>query len=111
MDGRWEGKPFQYDLWWISLFLEQDPAWDWRTLTYAGFEQFFTQAVEMYGSVLGADDPDLSAFADSGGKALLTRRLCRAGSTPGSHPADRRPRRLQHLRCAQDDGPLGHGHC
>jgi tannase/feruloyl esterase len=71
VDGQLVGKPFQYDLWWIGLFLAQDPAWDWRTLTYAGFEQFFTQAVEMYGSVLGADDPDLSAFADSGGKALL----------------------------------------
>jgi feruloyl esterase len=71
VDGQLVGKPFQYDLWWIGLFLAEDPGWDWQTLTYAGFEQFFTQAVEMYGSVFGADDPDLSEFAGHGGKALL----------------------------------------
>jgi hypothetical protein len=71
VDGRWEGKPFQYDLWWISLFLEQDPGWDWRTLTQESFEAYFAQAVEMYSDVLGASDPDLSAFRDRGGKALL----------------------------------------
>ncbi|MEU2348399.1 tannase/feruloyl esterase family alpha/beta hydrolase [Modestobacter sp. NPDC049651] len=70
-DGRLVGKPFQYDLWWIGLFLAQDRNWDWRTLTYAGFEQFFSQSIEMYTSVLSADDPDLSEFAGHGGKALL----------------------------------------
>ncbi|MBB3675465.1 tannase/feruloyl esterase family alpha/beta hydrolase [Modestobacter versicolor] len=71
VDGRWEGSPFVFDLWWISLFLEQDPSWDWRTLTPEAFEAYFAQAVEMYSDVLGADDPDLSAFRDQGGKALL----------------------------------------
>ena len=70
-DGQLVGKPFQYDLWWIGLFLAQDRNWDWRTLTYAGYEQFFQQSIEMYTSVLSADDPDLSAFAGHGGKALL----------------------------------------
>ncbi len=71
VDGRLVGKPFQYDLWWFGLFLAQDPAWDWQTLTYAGFEAFFAQAVEMYGDVFGADDPDLSEFAEHGGRALV----------------------------------------
>ena len=71
VDGGLEGNPFQYDLWWISLFLEQDPDWDWRTLTPEAFEAHFAQAVEMYSDVMGAADPDLSAFRDHGGKALL----------------------------------------
>jgi tannase/feruloyl esterase len=71
VDGRLEGKPFQYDLWWLGLFLAQDRGWDWKTLTPAAFEAFFDQAVRQYGDVLGSADPDLSAFARSGGKLLL----------------------------------------
>jgi hypothetical protein len=71
VDGRLEGKPFQYDLWWLGLFLAQDRRWDWKTLNPASFEAFFDQAVQQYNDVLGADDPDLSAYAASGGKLLL----------------------------------------
>ncbi|MEU2349932.1 tannase/feruloyl esterase family alpha/beta hydrolase [Modestobacter sp. NPDC049651] len=71
VDGELVGQPFVFDLWWFSLFLAQDPGWDWRTLTTAGFEAFFDQAVEMYSGVLAADDPDVRAFADRGGKALV----------------------------------------
>jgi hypothetical protein len=71
VDGRLEGKPFQYDLWWIGLFLTQDRSWDWKTLTPASFETYFDQAVRQYNDVLGADNPDLSAYAASGGKLLL----------------------------------------
>jgi hypothetical protein len=71
VDGQLVGQPFQYDLWWIGLFLAQDPNWDWRTLTYAGYEALFQQSIEMYSAVFSADDPDLSAFAGHGGKVLL----------------------------------------
>jgi Tannase and feruloyl esterase len=71
VDGRLEGAPFQYDLWWFGLFLAKDRNWDWKSLTPAAFEAFFDQAVRQYNDVLGADDPDLSAFAESGGKLLL----------------------------------------
>jgi feruloyl esterase len=71
VDGRLEGKPFQYDLWWLGLFLAQDRDWDWKTLTPASFETFFDQAVRQYDDVLGAADPDLSAYERSGGKLLL----------------------------------------
>jgi feruloyl esterase len=69
--GRLEGTPFQYDLWWLGLFLAQDRNWDWKTLTPAAFEAFFDQAVRQYDDVLGAADPDLSAYERSGGKLLL----------------------------------------
>ncbi|NEK56421.1 tannase/feruloyl esterase family alpha/beta hydrolase [Geodermatophilus sabuli] len=71
VDGELVGQPFVFDVWWISLFLEQDPSWDWRTLTREAFEAYFDRSVEMYSAVLAADDPDLSAFAGRGGKALL----------------------------------------
>jgi hypothetical protein len=70
-DGELVGAPFQYDLWWFSLFLAQDRSWDWRTLTPAGFESYFDEAVSRYDDVLGAADPDLSGFARAGGKLLL----------------------------------------
>lgn len=70
-DGKLVGSPFQYDLWWFSLFLAQDRAWDWTTLTYPKFEAYFDQAVSMYNDVLGADNPDLSGFRSAGGKLLL----------------------------------------
>ena len=71
VDGELVGQPFVFDVWWIGLFLEQDPDWDWRTLTHEAFEAYVDRSVEMYSAVLAADDPDLSAFADRGGKALL----------------------------------------
>ncbi|MGY1641710.1 tannase/feruloyl esterase family alpha/beta hydrolase [Geodermatophilus sp. SYSU D00703] len=71
VDGELVGQPFVFDLWWIGLFLEQDPSWDWRTLTREAFEAHSDQSVEVYSAVLATDDPDLTALADRGGKALL----------------------------------------
>ncbi len=71
VDGRLVGKPFVYDLWWFSLFLAQDRSWDWTSLTRERFEAYFDQAVRQYDRVLGAADPDLSAFRRAGGKLLL----------------------------------------
>ncbi|MGP4014634.1 tannase/feruloyl esterase family alpha/beta hydrolase [Saccharopolyspora sp. 5N708] len=71
VDGRLVGAPFDYDLWWFGLFLAQDRSFDWTSLTYASFEAYFDQAVQMYSEVLGAANPDLSAFQAAGGKMLL----------------------------------------
>ena len=71
VDGALVGQPFVFDLWWIGLFLAQDPGWDWRTLTHESFEAFFDLAVARFSADLAGDDPDLSAFAARGGKALL----------------------------------------
>jgi hypothetical protein len=48
-----------------------DPNWDWKTLTYANYEAFFQKTVQMVGPVIATDNPDLSAFAERGGKLLL----------------------------------------
>jgi hypothetical protein len=56
--------------WWL-YFLSQDPDFDWRTLSHAGFVRFFEQSVEQFGLVIGTDNPDLRAFRDRGGKAIV----------------------------------------
>jgi feruloyl esterase len=45
--------------------------WDWATTTFSRFDQLFEQSVEMYGKVMGTDNPDLRAFERSGGKLLI----------------------------------------
>jgi feruloyl esterase len=56
---------------WFRYFLAQDPQLDWTTITPAAFERYWEQSVEQYGAVIGTDNPDLTAFRDRGGKAIL----------------------------------------
>jgi len=56
---------------WARYFLTQNPAWDWKTLTGESYEKLWRQSQQQYGDVLGTDNPDLSAFRDSGGKMLM----------------------------------------
>jgi hypothetical protein len=65
------GRPFGITHDWFRYFLVQDPEWDWRTLTPAGFELLWQQSVEQYGAVMGTDDPDLTRFRDRGGKLIV----------------------------------------
>jgi hypothetical protein len=66
-----QGKPFSIALEYWLYYLAQDAQWDWRTLTYAGFEQLWNKSVEQYGAVIGTDDPDLGRFRDRGGKVII----------------------------------------
>jgi feruloyl esterase len=70
-DGTLVQTPFIYDIWWFQYWLTQDPEFDWATLDYESFADWFEVAVDRYGDVTGASDPDLSAFRESGGKLLL----------------------------------------
>jgi hypothetical protein len=54
-----------------ALWVNQDPTWDWHTLTYESYPAFFQQSFDKFNDVIGTDDPDLSAFRDSGGKVLM----------------------------------------
>ncbi|HKE83582.1 MAG TPA: tannase/feruloyl esterase family alpha/beta hydrolase [Vicinamibacterales bacterium] len=56
---------------WFRYFLAQDPKLDAGTVTPSAYERFWDQSVEQYGAVIGTDAPDLSAFRDSGGKAIV----------------------------------------
>jgi hypothetical protein len=63
--------PFGIMLDWFKYFLTQDPQFNPDTLTPDGYERLFDQSVEQYAQVIATDNPDLSAFRDRGGKAIV----------------------------------------
>jgi len=56
---------------WFRYFLSENREFDWTTVTHSGYEQLFDQSVEQFGTVIGTDNADLSAFRDRGGKAIV----------------------------------------
>ena len=65
------GQPMGITLDWWRYFLKQDPNWNWTSITAAQFEQLWDQSVEEFGPVFATDNPDLTAFRDRGGKAIV----------------------------------------
>ena len=63
--------PFSISMDWFRYFLTQDPKFDGNTVVPSAYERFWDQSVEQYGTVFGTDNPDLSAFRDRGGKAIV----------------------------------------
>jgi hypothetical protein len=61
--------PFSVD--WLKYFITLNPEYDWTTITPAEYEHFWDQSVEEYGIVIGTDNPNLTAFRDRGGKAII----------------------------------------
>lgn len=59
--------PVEHFRYWIK----RDPAFDWKTLDYAGFEQSFRLSHHVFNDAIGTDNPDLSGFRDAGGKVLM----------------------------------------
>jgi feruloyl esterase len=66
-----EPQAFPFSVTWLQYFLTQNPQFDWTTITPALYEQLWDRSVEQYGIVIGTDNPDLSAFRDRGGKAII----------------------------------------
>jgi feruloyl esterase len=70
------GAPFPLVTEYLGTWVQQNPpapkgTWDWTTTTYEQFDQLFLQSVEMFGSVIGTDNPDLSGFKKAGGKLVV----------------------------------------
>jgi hypothetical protein len=66
-----EPRPNNITLDWWRFFLNQNPQWDWKTVTRASYEQYWDQSVEEFGPVFATDNPDLTAFRDRGGKIVM----------------------------------------
>jgi len=64
-------QPFAIMLDWFRYFLTQDPQFDAGAVTPAAYERLFDQSVEQYAMVIATDNPDLTAFRDRGGKAIV----------------------------------------
>jgi hypothetical protein len=54
----------------IKYWLKQDPSFDWKTLSLDQYFDLFRQSVDEYRSVIGTDDPNLTAFRNNGGKIV-----------------------------------------
>jgi len=66
-----KAQPFAITMDWFRYFLAQDPQLDGGNVTPAAYERFWDQSVEQFGAVIGTDNPDLTAFRDRGGKAIV----------------------------------------
>jgi len=64
-------QPFGIMLDWFRYFLTQDPKFDASSITPAAYERLWDQSAEQYGIVIGSDNPDLTAFRDRGGRAIV----------------------------------------
>jgi Tannase and feruloyl esterase len=65
------GQPSGITLDWWRYFLKQDPGWNWSSVTRAHYEQLWDQSVEEFSPVFASDNPDLTAFRERGGKAIV----------------------------------------
>ncbi|KAK5703546.1 hypothetical protein LTS12_028322, partial [Elasticomyces elasticus] len=64
------GVPFPISADWIRNFLLEDPSADLTRLDVAQLEHLFHYSFQKYNSIIGTDNPDLSAFKEAGGKML-----------------------------------------
>jgi hypothetical protein len=65
------GNPFPIPVAWLGTWLQKNPSWNWRTLTYVQFDKLFAQSVAEFGSTIATDNPNLSAFRRDGGKIII----------------------------------------
>jgi hypothetical protein len=70
-DGMTTGQPFPITVSWLGTWLQRNPSWDWRTLTYAQFDRLFQQSVKEFSGIFAANNPNLSAFKKDGGKIII----------------------------------------
>ncbi len=64
------GVPFVLAVDWIDLFVEKNPAFDITNMSYSQWDDIFHLSINEYDSIIGTDDPDLSAFKTSGSKMI-----------------------------------------
>lgn len=64
-------EPFSISNAWFAYWLTKNPNFDFKTLTYESFEDFFSQSVAEFGDVLATDNVDLSGFRNAGGKLIV----------------------------------------
>ncbi|GKT39849.1 putative feruloyl esterase [Colletotrichum spaethianum] len=65
-----EGVPLPIALQWLSLFVARDADLNLSDLSHVEFDWLAHQGRQRYRSIIGTDDPDLSAFSDAGGKLV-----------------------------------------
>lgn len=64
------GLAFPVSVEWITEFVLQDPSVDVKSFNRSDLVDIFYLSKEKYDSIIGMDDPDLSAFKQAGGKMI-----------------------------------------
>ncbi|KEF54361.1 uncharacterized protein A1O9_09527 [Exophiala aquamarina CBS 119918] len=64
------GNPFSIPADWISIFLARDSQFDLTTINRTSFSRLFRKSANIYDSIIGTADPDLTEFRDAGGKLI-----------------------------------------
>ena len=70
-DGSWAGAPFIPSADWFQNWIKQDPTWVFGDETYQQYWQDFQTSGQMFDSEIAADNPDLQAFKNAGGKLIM----------------------------------------
>jgi hypothetical protein len=70
-DGTTGPEAFPIPVGWLQYWLTQNPSFNWETLSYQQFAQYFVQSVLEYAYPIATDNPNLSAFERDGGKILI----------------------------------------
>ena len=63
--------PFPIPEDYLKYWIKQDPNFDWKTLGYSGFDNYFNESVELFRPIMGTDNADLSQFKKLGGKMII----------------------------------------
>ena len=63
--------PFPLPVDYLKYWIKQDPNFDWKSLGYKGFDEYFNQSVKMFNQIMGTDNTDLSQFKEKGGKMII----------------------------------------
>jgi feruloyl esterase len=70
-NGTTTAAPFPIAVSWLGTWVQQNPSWDWHTLTDQRFDQLFGQSIAEFSDVIATDNPNLSAFERTGGKIII----------------------------------------
>ncbi|OAL29816.1 hypothetical protein AYO20_09009 [Fonsecaea nubica] len=64
------GVPDFFSSTWAAYFLKRDPTFDYSTVDYSQFLDFYIQSNDEYEWAIGTRNPDLAPFRDLGGKMI-----------------------------------------
>jgi len=63
--------PFSIATTHLAYWVNQNPSFDWKSITEAGFEAQFRQSFREFNDVIGTDEDNLQAFRKRGGKIVM----------------------------------------
>ena len=55
----------------LAYWVNQNPAFDWRSVTEAGFEEQFRASIGKFSEIIGTEEDNLQAFRKHGGKIVM----------------------------------------